>query len=137
MCEIHDRARLDELRGSVDLTAFLPLADTAGPEGLFAGDVWVASVEERVVGFVAVDGDEVTWLYVHPDYYRRGIGRRLFRHAVERCGTTVTVECLAGNTPAVGLYTSEGFEAGEPRTGRFTGNEGFSATGVEMRLRKR
>ena len=30
--QIHDRARLDELRNSVDLAAFLPLADTA-PSG--------------------------------------------------------------------------------------------------------
>lgn len=138
LCEIHDRARPDELRaGSVDPDAFLTLAETAEPEGLFDGDVWVACVAERAVGFVAVDDDEVTWLYVHPDYHRYGIGRRLLRYAVGRCGPVVTTECLSGNTPAINLNVSEGFEVVETRTGKLAGNERFQATGVELRLRKR
>lgn len=137
LCEIHDRARIDELRGSVDLAAFLPLADTAGPEGLFDGEVRVAEDGGRVIGFVAFSDDEVTWLYVHPDRYRRGIGRRLLRHAVERCGPTVTIESLAGNTPALRLYEEEGFEAVKTRIGHLTGNESFPATGVVMELYKR
>jgi GNAT superfamily N-acetyltransferase len=136
MCSIHDRARLDELRGSVDPAAFLPLASTAEPEGLFAGDVWVACAEERVVGFVAAEDDEITWLYVHPDHYRCGIGRRLLRYAVERCGPVVTTQALAGNTPAIELYTSEGFEVAQTRTGKLSGNERFPATGVDLRLQK-
>ena len=41
IARIHDAARLDELRDSAGVEAFLSLADTAGPEGLFYGDVWV------------------------------------------------------------------------------------------------
>lgn len=140
LCEVHDRARPDELRGSVDPGAFLPLAETAGPEGLFDGEVWVAEesgrAAGRVVGFVAFSDDEVTWLYVHPDQYRRGIGRRLLRHAVGRCGLTVTIESLSGNAPALALYESEGFEAVKTRIGHLTGNQSFPATGVVLELYK-
>ena len=138
ICGVHDRARLDELlRGSVDPAAFLPLAEAAGPEGLFDGEVWVACEAGGVVGFVAADDDEITWLYVHPDHHGRGIGRGLLRHAVERCGPVVRTEVLAGNTPAIGLYESEGFEVVGTRSGRLAGNERFAATGVELRLRNR
>lgn len=68
LCGSHDRARLDELQGSVDLVAFLTLAETAGPEDLFDGEVWVACDAERTVGFVAAEDDAITWLDAHPDY---------------------------------------------------------------------
>ena len=136
MCSLHDRARIDELRGSVDLAAFIPLEQAAEPEGLFDGEVWVACLGERIAGFVAASDDEITWLYVDPDVYRRGIGRRLLRHAVAQCGPEVTTEALSGNQAAIQLYQSEGFEIVETRTGRLTGNEQFSATGHTMRLRK-
>ncbi len=140
ICDIHDRARPNELLcGSVDPAAFLPLVETAGPEGLFDGEVWVACEAGGggAVGFVATADDEITWLYVHPDHQGCGIGRRLLRHAVERCGAVVRTEALAGNAPAIGLYESEGFEVVETRSGKLAGNERFAATGVELRLRKR
>ncbi len=34
LCDIHDRARIDELTGSVDLSAFLTLEQSAENEGL-------------------------------------------------------------------------------------------------------
>jgi ribosomal protein S18 acetylase RimI-like enzyme len=136
ICDLHDRARIDELRGSVDLAAFLPLAVAAGPEGLFDGQVWVACVGERVVGFVAAAEDEITWLYVDPDVYRQGIGRALLRHALAHCGPVVGVEVLSGNTSAFQLYRSEGFEVVKTRTGKLAGNEQFEATGHFMQLRR-
>lgn len=136
LCEIHDQARLDELRGSVDLAAFLTLAQTADSEGLFDGEVWVAVEGGRVVGFVAFAGDEIGWLYVDPADTRRGIGRRLLRHAVAACGRVVTVEVLAGNSAALALYQGEGFAIAKTVGGRLTGNEAFPATGHLMRLTK-
>lgn len=136
LCHIHDRARLDELRGSVDLAAFLPLADTAEAEGLFNGPVWVACRMDEVVGFVAVADDEITWLYVDPDSYGQGIGRHLLHYAIARCGAVVTTEAFAGNIRAISLYRSAGFEIVETRTGKLNGNEQFTATGVKLQLQK-
>ncbi len=133
---IHDAARLDELRDSAGVAAFLSLAATAGPEGLFDGDVWVAEHDGEVVGFVALDDDEVTWLYVDPAHYRRGHGRALLRHAVAAAGPRVETTVLAGNDGALALYRSEGFTIVETRTGKLAGNEAFPATGHIMELRK-
>jgi ribosomal protein S18 acetylase RimI-like enzyme len=136
IARVHDAARLDELTGSVGVEAFLSLAETAGPEGLFDGGLWVAERDGAVVGFVALDDDEVTWLYVDPAHYRRGIGRALLRHAVAAAGQRVETTVLAGNDGALALYLSEGFTIAETKTGSLVGNEAFTATGHIMELHK-
>jgi GNAT superfamily N-acetyltransferase len=70
------------LRVSVGIEAFLSLAATFENEGLFEGEVLVACDDETVVGFIAFADDEVTWLYVSPDYYRQGIGKKLLRRYI-------------------------------------------------------
>ncbi|MBW4623318.1 MAG: GNAT family N-acetyltransferase [Cyanosarcina radialis HA8281-LM2] len=134
---IHDRARLDELRLSVGVEAFLSLAETAENEGLFDGEVWVACDGATVLGFVAFADDEVTWLYVSPERYRSGIGRTLLRQAIDRCGSVVHTSVLSGNDVALHLYLSEGFAIVETKTGKLNGNEQFSATGHILRLDKK
>ncbi|MEO1340382.1 MAG: GNAT family N-acetyltransferase [Cyanobacteria bacterium J06635_13] len=131
---IHDRARLDELKASVGVEAFLSLAATAEDEELFAGEVWVAQDNNLVVGFVAIDSEMtwITWLYVLPDCYRQGIGRKLLRHAISNCKSTVYVSVLSGNDAALNLYQSEGFKIVETKTGKLSGNESFSATGYVL-----
>lgn len=132
---IHDRARLDELHCSVGVEAFLSLAATAEGEGLFEGEVWVAvdANEERVVGFVAFAADELTWLYVDPLWYRRGVGRSLLRLALARSGPVFETSVLCGNDAALQLYLDEGFEIVETKQGVLNGNERFPATGHLLR----
>jgi len=136
IASIHDRARLDELSASVGVEAFLSLAATAESEELFEGEVWVACNDQTVVGFVAFADDWVTWLYVSPDYYRQGIGRRLLQHAIKRCGKKVSTSVLSGNDGALQLYLNEGFRIVETKTGKLCGNESFQATGHNLELEK-
>ena len=133
---IHDRARLDELSASVGVEAFLSLAETVEDEELFEGEVWVAEDNDLVVGFVAIDSEMtwITWLYVLPDRYRQGIGRRLLKQAIANCETVVYTSVLSGNNAALNLYQSEGFEIIETKTGKLSGNESFLATGHILQL---
>ena len=132
IARIHDAARLDALRQSVGVEAFLDLATTYESEGLFDGEVWVAELDGEVAGFIAFSDDEVTWTYVDPAAYRRGVGRALLRHVLERSTAPVELTVLDGNTAARGLYESEGFVLQETRTGALVGNESFAATGHIM-----
>lgn len=129
LCAIHDAARLDELRASVGVAAFLTLEQTGEAEGLFAGQVAVAEVADKVVGFVAYTSTDLTWLYVDPNHYGRGIGRKLVRHAIEQAGPVLQLEVLEGNAAALQLYLSEGFTVVKRVEGRLAGNETFSAVG--------
>jgi GNAT superfamily N-acetyltransferase len=63
-----------------------------------------------VVGFVGIDGTYLSWLYVDPAHSGQGIGRRLLRLGVQRIGPQAWTVVLAGNTRALRLYESEGFQ---------------------------
>ncbi|QRK09308.1 GNAT family N-acetyltransferase [Archangium violaceum] len=126
---IHDAARVDELASSVGVEAFLPLRQTFENEGLFDGLVWVAELDGVVAGFLAFSDDEVTWMYVAPELYRRGVGRALLRHALSQAGERVELTVLDGNHPARALYESEGFVLERTTSGKLVGNEAFDATG--------
>ncbi|MEO0375886.1 MAG: GNAT family N-acetyltransferase [Cyanobacteria bacterium P01_A01_bin.17] len=136
LCKIHDAARLDELRLSVGEAAFLTLEQTAKNEGLFDSSVVVAEASGCVEGFAAFSQDELTWLYVNPLVYRRGIGRGLLRYAIEHAGDRFAVEVLEGNEPALKLYLSEGFSITKKSNGRLAGNEAFEASGYRLERRK-
>ncbi|MDK1475840.1 GNAT family N-acetyltransferase [Streptomyces sp. 549] len=138
---IHDSARLDELRDSVGVEAFLPLSETAESEGFHDGSGWVAQDAAAgegapVAGFVVLEEDEVTWLYVDPARYGQGAGAALLRHAVAQGGPRIETTVLAGNDRALELYLREGFTVVETRTGKLEGNERFAATGHIMELHK-
>jgi ribosomal protein S18 acetylase RimI-like enzyme len=131
MCRIHDAARLDELRDSVGLDAYLTLEETYQNEGLFDGDVWVAEVDGEVAGFIAGFPDEITWAYVDPALYRQGVGRALVEHMLARAPGPVELEVLDGNA-ARAFYERLGFVVTTTTTGKLAGNEQFTATGHTM-----
>lgn len=132
LCTIHDAARVHELAGAGLLDAFLTLAQTAENEGLFAGVVVVAEDDTEVVGFAAHCDGELTWLYVDPHAFRRGVGRALLRHCLLACGGRLSTEVLLGNDAALALYLSEGFTIVQRSDGRLVGNEDFAASGYVL-----
>jgi ribosomal protein S18 acetylase RimI-like enzyme len=107
---IHDRSRPDELVGSCDPRGFVPLAeDFRSLEDFRMSRKWVALDGETPVGFSGVRDDYISWLYIEPAYYGRGIGRKLLRIAMETAGAKAWTVALEGNTRARTLYESEGF----------------------------
>jgi ribosomal protein S18 acetylase RimI-like enzyme len=135
VCVVHDRARPDELQGSCDPRAFVPLAEEQDDaENFQRSRKFVACVGAQVIGFVGVDGTYVSWLYVDPAYYGQGIGRRLLRLSIELIGFEAWTVTLAGNLRARGLYESEGFQVA--RTFE-TENAGYPCTCVQLALSPR
>ena len=55
ICRIHDSARPDELKGSCDLRAFIPIEQDDEVEDLKRSQKFVACDGDKVVGFGAVD----------------------------------------------------------------------------------
>lgn len=133
LCEIHDASRLDELSLTVGKDAFLTLEQTAENEGLFDDNLVVAEVDGVVQGFVAYSDEELTWLYVDPQFYQKGVGRALVRQAIADSASAIELELLEGNTPALKLYLSEGFRVIKRLEGQLEGNEDFAAVGLVLR----
>jgi ribosomal protein S18 acetylase RimI-like enzyme len=132
ICAVHNRARPDELRGSCDPRAFIPLAEERDDaESLYRSRKFVACIGGQVVGFVGIDRTYLSWLYVDPAYYGQGIGRRLLRLGIQCIGPHAWTVVLAGNSRARRLYESEGFQVVDTYEST---NAGYSCTCVLMAL---
>ncbi|MEN9869003.1 MAG: hypothetical protein RL748_4593 [Pseudomonadota bacterium] len=95
--------------------------------------VWVADVDGKIAGFVAIgpsrdegalpDAFEVWAIYLAPAYWGQGVGRELMQTAREFCvqsaASSVSLWVIVGNQRAIGFYRSLGFEAQPDSVCRF------------------
>lgn len=133
LCQIHDQARKQELKSANLEAAFIPLEIAAEKEGLFRDyQVYVAVMENNVVGFVAFNKEELGWLYVDPDFQHQGIGSKLIDFVLGSPYKPIYLEVLKGN-PAKNLYLKKGFKTIKREKGQMPGNEKFQ---VEVDLMK-
>ena len=84
-------------------------------------EVWVATVEDSVVGMMVLHGGELSQLYLDPLWRGRGIGDRLVEVAKKRCPAGLALWTFQVNSPAQRFYERHGFVAVERTDGR--GNE--------------
>lgn len=127
VCRVHDLARPDELRGSFDARAFIPLAVDPEGEYINACDMFVAETGDAIVGFAGIDEPYLAWLYVDPAHYGRGIGRALLRHCLDRLSEDAWTMACGNNHRAINLYLSEGFAVESRFIGDNAGYKGPSA----------
>jgi ribosomal protein S18 acetylase RimI-like enzyme len=129
ICEIHDLARPDELKGSCDARAFIPIEEDQEVEHLKVCQKLVAVDKEFIKGFVGIQDGYLGWLYVHPEHYGQGIGRKLLRSGLELITERAWTIALAGNNRALSLYQSEGFR----EVHRYkSDNAGFPCTCIRL-----
>jgi putative acetyltransferase len=80
---------------------------------------------DRLVAFLGVGDGAIEALFVHPAWLRRGIGRRLVRHAVGVLQAT-RLDVNEQNVAAVAFYRSQGFEV--------VGRSPYDGTGLPFPL---
>jgi GNAT superfamily N-acetyltransferase len=89
---------------------------------------WVASVGEKIVGAIAIDGANhnskgahLRWFIVAPENQGHGIGSKLLKEAIEFCQKKkfgrVYLWTFSGLDPARHLYERFGFKLCEERQG--------------------
>lgn len=73
--------------------------------------VWVVEVDDRPVAFMAMNKDFIDQLYIHPDYWRQGIGNVLLQFARQRSPEHLWLFTLQVNLNARAFYEKNGFVA--------------------------
>ena len=84
-------------------------------------EVLVAEEAGTIVGFVAMDGDSLEHLYVHPDSQCRGVGGALLERAKERMPRGFSLWVFQQNAQARRFYERHGLSLIERTEG--AGNE--------------
>jgi len=73
--------------------------------------VWVVDVHTRPVAFIAINQEFIDQLYIHPDYWRVGIGSALLNFAREQSPEHLWLYTLQVNVNARVFYEKNGFIA--------------------------
>lgn len=73
--------------------------------------VWVLELENHPIAFMAMKNEFIDQLYVHPDYWRKGIGNLLLQHAHKQSPEHLWLYTLQVNTNARAFYEKNGFIA--------------------------
>lgn len=79
----------------------------------------IAMYKQLVIGFafllpnVSVTEAYITFLFVHPDWRRAGIGKFMLYHLIQTCSGKDIVLHVSANNPAVILYQKFGFKVEE------------------------
>lgn len=71
--------------------------------------VWLARRGYCVLGFMALDGDELDQLYLRPGHYRQGIGSRLLALAKRESPGRLRLYTFQRNARARAFYEAHGF----------------------------
>lgn len=77
----------------------------------------VARDSGRILGFVAYKEDWLNHLYISPEHWRRGVGRRLLR-AAQKASKSLQLWTFQRNGSARKFYVAHGFEDVELTDGR-------------------
>jgi ribosomal protein S18 acetylase RimI-like enzyme len=78
---------------------------------LIENEIWVADVDNYPVAFIAMNDEFVDQLYIHPNYWRQGIGNALLNFAREQSPEHVWLYTLQVNVNARAFYEKNGFVA--------------------------
>ena len=84
---------------------------------------WVALVENQIVGYMLIDGENLDHLYVRPGWQRRGIGLSLLNKAKAMSPQRLELWTFQSNSNARVFYETQGFRAVEYTDGRNEENE--------------
>lgn len=124
ICRIFNLAKPDEMRGTCDLQAILPLSEDDKLLNLFrSSKIIVAELDEQIVGFAGFSGELISWLFVDPAFYRHGVGSKLLDTVLLNIGENAYLYVARYNEAAKILYSRRGFQIVKEYTGKYNGYE--------------
>ena len=74
-------------------------------------EMWVGTSDEKIVGYLAMEGSYIDRLYIDPAEWRKGWGNRFVDFAKQRFPDGLELHTHVQNTSARALYEKHGFKA--------------------------
>ena len=73
--------------------------------------IWVAEMDDRIAGFLAMKGSYIDRLYIDPPYWHNGLGKRFIEFAKQISPGGLELHTHQQNLTARAFYEKEGFIA--------------------------
>ncbi len=121
---IYDLSKPEEMKAIVDTGDIIPLVqDSHMLRYFFSSHIWVYEDEEKILGFAGRKKNIISWLFVHPNYRNKGIGRNLLNAVIKSWEGSLILNVTKDNTVAIALYSSAGFHIFEEFEGNMYGKK--------------
>lgn len=109
LATVMDEGRMQEL-ADVGLTkVFIPLKKAPYLKYFLSCHIYVAEVDDKVVGFIGFKGRRIEFLYVVEEKQGKGIGSQLMETALEKMSRPIELSVFTENQKAKMLYKKYGF----------------------------
>ena len=106
---IYAQGKLDELVFELKEFTLIPLNQDKKRFSVFQRSQVFVYGEDKVLGYVAIHGSEITSLFVRADERGKAIGAQLLTFALTQRPLPMTLQVVTSNTPAKNLYLKQGF----------------------------
>ena len=131
---IYNLSKPDEMRGSVDLRALIPIEKDKKGIALFnESQIVVVEENKTILGFGGHKENYISWLFVHPAQRRRGVANMILDHILNELNGTIKLNVGKHNKAAKSLYEKAGFKIEREFTGNFNG---YKSEAMTMSLHK-
>ena len=126
---IYNLSKPDEIRGSVDLRAFVPLEeDKANIKNFNDSQILVVEGNNTVLGFGGNKGNYISWVFVHPEHRRKGVAKTILSEILSELTGEIRLNVAKYNHAAQNLYKAFGFEVEREFRGNYNGYESQAMT---------
>lgn len=110
LCSVMNRSRRQELKSEKLEEVFLPLKDAPYLDYFLSSTIYLAVKDGVLAGFVGFQPNNLSFLYVDPDYQGQGIATELIKKALAELERPVRLEVFTHNERAKALYKRFGFK---------------------------
>lgn len=120
--DIFNRAKPDEVKGSVDIEDIVSLDKDQGLLNSFNNSIiYVADYNNKVIGYVGYHNNLISFLFTDPEYYRNGLGTKLLEFVLPLIGEKAWLLVAKTNKSAIELYKKHGFKIANEYIGKYNG----------------
>ena len=118
---IYNVSKRDEFAGEKFDVTVVPLSEDQKMLQLFRDSKIYIYEKSDIVGFAGAKENYISWLFVHPDFRGKNIGKKLILHVLSEMNGLVTLNVARSNIAATNLYRNLGFKIDKEFTGKYQG----------------